>query len=469
MRGSFSRHSPGKWPATWPAKWLWGLVAALTVLFSVDRAEAVPAFARQTDQPCTSCHIGAFGPQLTPFGIAFKMGGYTLTAGDTPYPYIPISAMAFASFNNTANPVEGGSPANDYRANNNFNLDQISLFLAGRLSDYAGGMIQITAAQDGSSVALDDSDLRLTHEFSISSQDVRIGLDLNDGPTVQDPYNTLYHYAYPYASSAVSPGPVTAPFAIQALGGANTIGLTNYWWINQTWYIEGGAYKSLSPTWFSALGEGSVPSLGEVEGGAPYLRVAYQKQWGNNFLEVGGVAFYAPMAANVIAMPGTNTYLDYGLDANYQYSNGNHLFAIDTNILQQQAQLDAMHNAGLADKSYNEMENFRIAADYYYKNTYGFTMAYNGIWGTSDKTLYAPASVVGSANGSPNTQSLTWEADWVPFGKSADTVWDFEKNLKVGLQYTDYLEFNGGTNNFDGFGHNASGMNTLYLYVWMAF
>ena len=141
----------------------------------------------------------------------------------------------------------------------------------------------------------------------------------------------------------------------------------------------------------------------------------------------------------------------------------------DHDRVAQQAQLDAMRNAGLAGKAYNEVENFRIMGDYYYKNTYGFTMAYNGTWGTSDKTLYSPASVVGSANGSPNTQSLIWEADWVPFGKSADTVWDFEKNLKIGLQYTDYLEFNGGTNNFDGFGHNASGMNTLYLYLWMAF
>ncbi len=38
-------------------------------------AQAVPAFARQTGQNCIACHVGGFGPQLTPFGRAFKLDG----------------------------------------------------------------------------------------------------------------------------------------------------------------------------------------------------------------------------------------------------------------------------------------------------------------------------------------------------------------------------------------------------------
>jgi|BEDMetMinimDraft_2_1075160.scaffolds.fasta_scaffold00574_8 hypothetical protein len=440
------------------------LLAGLLLLAVSRPAEAVPAFARQTDQPCSSCHIGAFGPQLTPFGIAFKMSGYTLTAGDTPYPYIPLSAMLLTSFNNTADPVQKQvNPT--YGTNNNYNLDQISLFLAGALSSYAGGLVQITySGTSPTSAFLDDSDVRLTHAFDISSNEVRIGLDFNDGPTVQDPYNTLYHYAYPYASSAIAPTPVTAPLAIQALAG-NSLGLTNYYWINQTWYFEAGGYKSLSTTWANALGESYI---GHIEGVAPYVRLAWQKIWGNNFLEIGGVLFGAALQeANVIG-PGTNDYYDYGIDANYQYQLGNHTFAIATNLIQQQMNLGASYAAGQASKEWNDLTQFRIMGDYYYKNTYGFTLAFNDTFGSHDALLYAPAPLVGSANGSPNYKSITAELDWVPFGKSADTVWDFEKNLKIGLQYTAYLEFNGGTSNFDGYGHNASGMNTLYLYAWLA-
>ena len=42
-------------------------------------------------------------------------------------------------------------------------------------------------------------------------------------------------------------------------------------------------------------------------------------------------------------------------------------------------------------------------------------------------------------------------------------------NLKIGLRSTIYTRFNGGTTNYDGFGRNASGNNTLFLYSWMEF
>jgi len=41
-------------------------MAALLLLALPRTAHAVPSFAAQTGQPCTACHVGAFGPQLTP-------------------------------------------------------------------------------------------------------------------------------------------------------------------------------------------------------------------------------------------------------------------------------------------------------------------------------------------------------------------------------------------------------------------
>jgi hypothetical protein len=54
----------------------------LAILLLGGEAGAVPPFATQTGQPCTACHIGGFGPQLTPLGRAFKIGGYTQTGGE---------------------------------------------------------------------------------------------------------------------------------------------------------------------------------------------------------------------------------------------------------------------------------------------------------------------------------------------------------------------------------------------------
>ena len=40
-------------------------------------------------------------------------------------------------------------------------------------------------------------------------------------------------------------------------------------------------------------------------------------------------------------------------------------------------------------------------------------------------------------------------------------------NLKLGIQYTAYTQFNGGNKNYDGFGRSASNNNTLYVFAWM--
>ena len=85
------------------------ILVFITLLDSVlvaTRANAVPAFAQQTGEPCTTCHIGGFGPQLTPFGRAFKIGGYTQTGGEGLASKIPLSAFVISSFTNT----EAGQP-----------------------------------------------------------------------------------------------------------------------------------------------------------------------------------------------------------------------------------------------------------------------------------------------------------------------------------------------------------------------
>ena len=73
---------------------------ALSSLFVSDRAGAVPSFARQTGQPCASCHT-AF-PELTPFGRRSKLAGYTLQGGDAKFP--PIAAMVMPAFTHMQSP-----------------------------------------------------------------------------------------------------------------------------------------------------------------------------------------------------------------------------------------------------------------------------------------------------------------------------------------------------------------------------
>src|SRR6516164_6485769 len=105
------------------------LVGAVAILaLSCGPAQALPAYARQTGQPCAACHT-AF-PELTPFGRRFKSGGYTLRGGDWNGP--PIAAFFMAGFTHTNSPQDA-PPASGLHTNDNLVWQQVSGFVAGQL------------------------------------------------------------------------------------------------------------------------------------------------------------------------------------------------------------------------------------------------------------------------------------------------------------------------------------------------
>jgi len=68
-------------------------------------AAALPLYARQTGQPCATCHTAFL--ELTPFGRRFKLGGYTLGGGDWNGP--PFAVMLQPTFTNTQGAQPGGA------------------------------------------------------------------------------------------------------------------------------------------------------------------------------------------------------------------------------------------------------------------------------------------------------------------------------------------------------------------------
>ena len=81
------------------------IVLMAVVMIGLTRpAAALPAFARQTGQPCGKCHTDF--PSLTPFGRRFKLGGYTLGGGEfrtTPWPSSDDSKTATDKMRGYAN------------------------------------------------------------------------------------------------------------------------------------------------------------------------------------------------------------------------------------------------------------------------------------------------------------------------------------------------------------------------------
>ena len=435
------------------------------MLWSMRPAHAIPAFASQTGQPCTACHVGGFGPQLTPFGRAFKIGGYTMSGGQGLASRIPLSAMVLASVSQTMSNQPTPAAAH-FARNTNPAIDQISVFLAGRINDYLGGMIQGTYDGIGVATALDNTDLRATDEFDIGDNTLRVGLSINNNPTVQDPYNSTFAWGYPYVASALTPTPAASPLLAGALAG-NVAGVTAYAWWNSHLYIEGGAYQVLDDRIAKTLGV--YPQAGNGSGAIPYARIAYEWDWGDNSLEVGALYLHANLQPVDTVGVGSDSYTDYAIDSQYEYlGDGPNLYTLSAIFTHEEQNLRATYASGGAASPHHTLNDFRVTGSWVRDETYEFTLGMDETYGTGDTVIYAPGAVSGSNKGSPNSTAFIAEVDWIPFGKAKSWARPFA-NMKLGLQFTAYTEFNGGSSNYDGFGRSAAGNDTLYAFAWFLF
>ena len=207
-----------------------GLLLAVlaAVLLRTGPAAAVLSFSRQSGQPCSLCHVGSFGPQLTEYGREFKLTGYTLTGGEGLN--IPVSAMVIGSFTHTSKGQSGGA-APHFGNNDNFALDQASLFYAGKIYGELGAFVQATYDGVARDQFLDNTEFRFAHQTEIAKTSVVLGLDFNNNPTVQDVWNTTPAWGYPFAASALAPTPAAAPLIAGGLAQL-VAGLSAYAWVN---------------------------------------------------------------------------------------------------------------------------------------------------------------------------------------------------------------------------------------------
>ncbi len=442
----------------------WGL-AAFVAVAAARPAHAVPSYAAQTGQPCTACHVGAYGPQLTPFGRAFKISGYTLTGGDGLASHIPLSAMVLSSFTNTAQ-SQPGPAATHFSPNNNFALDQVSLFLAGRLNDYAGAFVQGTYSGVSGTTHWDNTDIRVTSTVPLPGDaSLRLGVSLNNGPTVQDPFNSSFAWGVPYVQSVLAPLPAANPILVSLIG--NTLGATLYGWYDNALYAEVGAYNTMGSPMAKLLGDLTYP--GTSASAMPYGRIAYEWDWAGQSAVIGALAMYAELQPGGTPGYGTDKYTDVAIDGTYQLiGDGTNIVTFYSIYTHENRQLNASYALGQASATNGHLDQLRANISYFYNNTYGVTFGVQKTDGSADPLLYGAAPVSGSNNGKPNSTAFMTELDWIPFGKSDSYAAPF-LNLKFGIQYTAYTQFNGGVGNYDGYNRSAGANNTLYLFSWLAF
>jgi len=444
--------------------------AFLANAVSGGTAEAVPAFAQQTGQPCAACHVGAFGPQLKPYGRDFKLRGYTAVDesanGGKWKP--PLAATVQTTFTHTRSDQQ--LPPRWFAPNDNFALDQVSLYYGGLIAPNLGGFIQATYDGVARVVHIDNTDIRYAREFQLAEEDtngfdfhVVAGITANNSPTISDLWNSTPVWGFPYNHSALAPAAVASALIDGGLGqrvaGAGAYALWNDWV-----YTEVALYRGLGRDVLNATGIVPVSGANKIEGLAPYWRFAVQHDWDNHSFQIGTYGIHADLYPGGDRSAGaTDGYTDAGFDGNYQYivnpdSIVSDMLSVHATLIHERQDLNASRAIpSIGSNAQDTLNTFKVDASYSFKATITPSIQYFHTWGSADANVYAP--MTGTPSGSPNTSGFIGEIAYVPFGKPDSPIqWG---NVRFALQYVAYTEFNGTS-------HGASANNALFASVWFA-
>ncbi len=421
-------------------------IAAWAALGARD-ARAVPSFARQTGLPCEGCHSGGFYPELNNYGRMFKMNGYIWSAHEekSHEPYPPVSAAQTWSFTHTekGQPGVANLPTIHFSTGTNDNFSypqQANFFLAGRYYGRLGGFIMGTYDGADNRWATDNVDIRLTDVLTLGEQHTLLyGATFNNGPTVQDAWNTLPAWSQLVASE-VAPGPAASP-SIANLA-AQVAGV--------------GAYAFLTT--------GNAKTI-VTDGPSPYWRVVLYKNKGSHSISLGQVGLYDKAFQTGGSGP-TNSFLDLGGDVQYQWNSKPHFVTFRSAFIWENQGLSAAKAAKAAMHGFDDLRTLQVWASYHYYNLAGVTFSLFDIDGRRDPLLYAPGAIGGSRNGSPASVGQFVQLDLLPFSRWFHQYWPALPMTQFAVQYTFYERFNGARHNYDGFGRSASDNDTLYLLAW---
>ena len=439
---------------------LYTLVLATALLSG--NAQAVPAFARQTGHNCLACHAGGQFPELTPYGRLFKLTGYTIGIRTIP---LALTGVVGAYNQKGPTPTGPGHTASD----GTLTLDNLSLFIAGKITDKSGVFWQITynnyggdptgnPSGNGASGHLqqDNMDLRYADRIIDNNEDLIYGFDLNNNPGVQDVWNSTPAWGYSnVVPISTGEGGAIAPQINGALG-SQAVGTGAYLYWDKTVYAEISGYRTGDGVFsFATWGNGGQTLL---KGENPYLRLALTHEWGAQNVMVGYSYFdveqYTDPTRTLF-----NHYRDNSVDFQYQYLLDPHTFTAEL------IRTNETVNYGDGGAVPDTVNSLMAKASYVYEAKYGAALSYfnisnssnNAVGGTVNPMLASATEMPGQAG----TEGWTPEIFYLPI-----------QNVRLGVQYTMFDKVNGlasGQTTPGAFDNKASGYNTVVFYAWFAF
>jgi len=464
-----------------------GTVVACAMLTQSETADAVPSFARQTGYYCSTCHTVM--PELTPFGRQFKLNGYTQggtrcgdirkifgnSTSDPEWSGANLSMWLLPTFNHFAKDLPA-PPGPGLSTNNILDFSNASVFFNGQIYCNLGIFSQFSYSHTGNpdgtaNIFLDNTELRYSDKTKIAGNDVVWGVLGNNNPTMQDVWNTVPAWQYPWVPVDVAAGGPPGTM-IEGTFGQRAGGAGAYVWVNNMVYAELSAYRSYDANALKATGFSVTDGSPRIDGLAPYWRLAVEKTWNESSFMVGTYG----MAANQIPTVGgtgfqlnpgfTDKFVDVAADAQYQYIGPVHAFTARASFIWESQKLDATFGTGGAAKPDQWLNSFNVSGSYIYERHISFTADYFNVQGSNDATYWN--AVLGNINGRPNTDGVSFDLAYIPYPYGGPDLWPW-LNARIGVLYTHFNKLNGSSANFDGAGTNARDADQVFLYSWINF
>ncbi|GBE36180.1 hypothetical protein BMS3Bbin07_00323 [bacterium BMS3Bbin07] len=419
---------------------LWLFSIAIMIL-PAEPAFAVPSFSRQTGASCAACHTSY--PGLTAFGRQFKLNGYTSTnlSQVKVQPSRSMPGMSINKIPNLSLIVQADEsylakalPGQD-KTNANF-PKEFGIYYAGRITPHLGTFLQLNYNSSDGSISMDMSDVRYT---GITGNHMW-GVDINNGPTFEDVWNSTPGYGWPYVENSTGVDPLV-PFLASEDIMTNVLGIGAYDYWNNKVYGYMGVYQSAK--------QGNTPATGDaIRDAAPYWRFAWTP---TDNLEIGTFGFYAKYNPDLFTTGNNQHVLDTGLDSQYQIYQDNSLYTFHARYVREK-------RSDITDTPSLTTHFVNMDANWLYQHRYGLSAGLLLVRGDRSD-FYNEMDPDGfNPDSKPDTNGLTLQADYLPW-----------ENVRLSLQYSTYFKFNGASNNYNSDGRNASDNNALILNALLGF
>jgi hypothetical protein len=451
---------------------------------------ALPTFSRQTEQPCSVCHLN-FG-ELTHEGRQFKLTGYTKGKS-----VIPLSATATASVTKIQNTSSSIAPDIFLAKNNVPMIEEANLYLAGKYWEDIGGYLKWTSSfantnpiygssgvQTGTKVGqdtfLDASEIRFAKESMIGREKVNWGVSLNNSPSVQDLWSTSTVYGFPYRTSSLQNAWGIGQFGPTTLvdGGLNSqvFGVSAYAMFDDSIYLEISDYVKSTPGWATIATASNFNTV--ASGNNPYWRLAWNKNSSENSFMLGTFGMNTNLVRDPF-VPGSakGNYFDYGFDTQFQHITNTHSYSAQATVVYEFVNWGGRSVGRSHDNQNSNLVTIKTKATYDYLRKYGTSIFAFSSKGTIDNLYWNynpdPTVITGACNqnislltycslsGSPNTTGSGFELyyDPIPY-------------VHIVYQQTYYQTFLGGSkfvDNSAGLQRNASDNNLSYFYITVSY